>query len=121
MKTDLRKPCAECPFRKNHMPGWLGPWDAGDLIRHVHRDGKFPCHRTIKGNVPENQMQSCAGAAIHMNRAIKRSKDPDHAAHQEVLKDAPASIIESVFQWPQDFINHHTQDIGEWIKKQKRK
>lgn len=119
MKTELRKPCVECPFRKKHLPGWLGPWEANDLILHVHRDGAFPCHRTIKKDIPESEMQSCAGATIHMNRSIKRSKNADHAAHQAILKDAPPEIVESVFEWQKDFIKHHTQDMATWLKKKK--
>ena len=121
MKTDLKQPCVECPFRKKHLPGWLGPWTTpGEIVRHIHGDGLFPCHRTIKDKNPEAEMQVCAGASIHMNRAIKRSRNADHARHQAKLKDAPPEVVDSVFNWPQEFIDHHEQDIGEWMKKKEQ-
>lgn len=122
MKPANDKPCHECPFRKVHLPGWLGPWTAQDMADHIHRDGFFPCHKTIPRDERETKrdnMRPCAGAAIHMNRAVKRSADPVMAEAQQALKQAPADVIDSVFQWKQDFIDHHTQDLDEWIRKNK--
>jgi hypothetical protein len=47
MKINLRKPCSQCPFRRNSLRGWLGPWDVEQLLHHLGR-GEFPCHQTIK-------------------------------------------------------------------------
>ena len=46
MNLNLHKPCNACPFRRNAPPGWLGPWDAEDLVRSLAYFA-FPCHRTI--------------------------------------------------------------------------
>lgn len=100
------------------MPGWLGPWEPEDLSRSLTY-APFPCHRTIKGDDVE-EMQACAGAAIHLNNRVEQSKCPANAVMQGVMREVCAEtpgLADTVFKWQQDFIAHHTQDAGEWYRR----
>jgi hypothetical protein len=72
MKFDLKKPCANCPFRNDRpdQEGWLGEERAADIIDAITRlQGTFSCHKTNghddegEAIVNENS-QHCAGALI---------------------------------------------------------
>lgn len=114
MKTDLRKPCNECPFRKNSLAGWLGPWSAPELLFSLGRT-PFPCHKTISGEgdqlITDDSLQGCAGAAIFLNRKCELSRAPETAEHQRLCKDDPVSkeAAANVFNWSQEFLDHHTK------------
>ncbi len=74
MKFDLRRPCADCPFRHDR-PGFLIPERADAIATSVIDGYGFPCHKTTvmtedeEGNEdlkPTPDSQLCAGAAIFM-------------------------------------------------------
>lgn len=76
MKTDLRKPCNDCPFRRTSPRGWLGPWTAPDLLFSLGWT-PFPCHQTIRRegqSYDDNTLQGCAGAAIFLNNKCERAR-----------------------------------------------
>lgn len=113
MKTDLNEPCTQCPFRRQAMPGWLGPWEPNELTRAVKVE-PFPCHLTIKKRVPFDHpdaanMQSCAGAAIFLRNQCAIPHVEDIRAHMDRLVTLPhyATTSTTVFQWPHEFIRHH--------------
>lgn len=112
MKLDLRRPCAKCPFRRDSVRGWLGPWEPTELLFALGREA-FPCHLTIpqdEGAVPEtdDRLQGCAGAAIFLNNKIERSRHPVNAQHQALVENVPAEVKASVFNFGHEFIEHHT-------------
>lgn len=115
MKLKHKKPCDECPWRRSHMPGWLGGYEAEDYIRQIQFDGPpLPCHKTFpEGNGPAKAM--CAGALIFMKNSIKSAQHPDYGdAMQHITADK-----EAVFTWPHEFLQHHSQSIKEWLNKKK--
>lgn len=121
MKTTLKRPCSECPFRKIHMPGWLGPWKAQDIVNFVHRDGGLACHRTVRKDGKDTEgVQACAGAAIHMNKSVKCSKHKDMRELQDKMETAPADVIDGIIKWPHDFIAHHEQTPKQWMAKKRK-
>jgi hypothetical protein len=113
MKFDLRQPCVECPFRRKHPAGWLGPWDPKELMDFITTDGIFPCHRTIESDdrkLVEPEMQQCAGAALFMNNSCKLHKDPFVATYQKLMREtATPALKASVFNWKHEFIEHHSK------------
>ena len=105
IRTDLRQPCCECPFRKNSAPGWLGPFTPEGILRDaVDREGGFVCHRTNGAQVH----QFCAGAAIFLNRILKRSRVAVYASYQLSLRDAGDEVVNNVLPSREAFIEHHT-------------
>lgn len=111
MKSDFVQPCNECPFRRKSAPGWLGPWEPEQLLAALDYE-PFPCHQTIQDvglSFEDENLQSCAGAAIFFNNSIKMSRQRGMAEHQKLLKEIPDEVKQSVFTRPHEFIEHHTR------------
>lgn len=108
MKYNLTKPCNECPFRRESLAGWLGPWDPDDLLR-VIGNSTFPCHRTVKPEDYHNEdaphLESCAGMAIFLNNKVERSRNDSNRCHQELLRGSEHAP--SVFRTGTEFLDHH--------------
>ena len=111
MKLNLTEPCNQCPFRRESCPGWLGPWDARELL-FVIGHYPFPCHQTM-GEDDEtkelDRMENCAGAALFLNRKAELSRVPDMHEHQKRLKDAPPRVKLRVFETAREFVTHHEE------------
>jgi hypothetical protein len=107
MKTTLRTPCDKCPFRRDSLRGWLGPWDVEGLLWHLGR-GTFACHKTIvRDDQPEDELTSCAGAAIFLNNKHERSRHWKMAEHQDNVERVPRELRDQVFKWGDEFRAHH--------------
>lgn len=64
MKFNLKRACAECPFRKEN--GYLERGRAREIAHALQHDGSFTCHKTLdytSGKPGETQKSAfCAGA-----------------------------------------------------------
>lgn len=85
------KPCSDCPWRRDSLPGWLGPATAVEWVQAAHSDMAIDCH------VHPNQQ--CAGSSIYRANVCKMSREKD------VLR-LPANR-ETVFARPDEFKEHH--------------
>ena len=108
MKHELRAPCNECPFRREHPAGELGPWEPRDLLGSLAYQ-PFPCHLTIPqvwqpNDMLYDELQTCAGAAIYLNNKSEMSRCPETKAHQDLLGASPA-----VFACADEFLAHHEE------------
>ena len=104
---DIRKPCNDCPFRRQAMRGWLGPYGPDEVLDLIRYE-PFPCHQTIHGDdVPfdDEALRGCAGAAIYLNNTCEMSRCGDTLQHQRDLKSSEHS--EDVFNRPDEFVQHH--------------
>lgn len=106
MKKDRTKPCAECPFKRHSLPGYLGADNPEDFIVKTMADMEMPCHMSVDYEDPAweeslDDAQQCAGSAIMFSNMCKRSRDPRRAK-------LPADR-ETVFSRPEEFLAHHTQ------------
>jgi hypothetical protein len=97
MSEEMNKqPCAECPFRRKSLRGYVGGHkNAGEIIDIVWHDENFPCHMkvtAIRENLRESLdgytseqfhamavsiAPSCVGGAIFLNNHYKLSRHPD--------------------------------------------
>ncbi len=114
MRTDLHQPCIECPFRRQSAAGWLGPWQATEIIAFLNVNA-FPCHRTIKNNgqsIEDGSLQGCAGAAQFLNNQCKLSRDQVTADHQRKIGKRGPGTHPDVFDWPVEFVQHHKKRCG---------
>lgn len=98
-----RTPCADCPWARSALNGWLGGTSIEEWLRRAHSNTLVPCH-TIEN-------QQCAGIAIYRRNVMRL---PIH----------PLLILEAdktkVFANPQEFTDHHT-NTGAPFKKGKGK
>lgn len=88
-------PCADCPWARKSIKGWIGPNSIATWIRAVHSDQRINCHTRVDG---AGEPWQCAGAAIHRANVCKSPRDPT------VLQLKPNSKL--VFSWG-EFENHH--------------
>lgn len=121
-------PCAECPFRKKSLPGYVGGHDdIAEIDTLIQQDQKFPCHmatNSIKEHIlnelggdeddvlgmsdeqafyeATQQAPHCTGALQYMNNSCKRSRDE----RTRVLQDA-AGKNPDVFRSKLGLFKHH--------------
>jgi hypothetical protein len=92
MQTQHKKPCADCPFARTALPGWLGSMTVPEWLIAIHYDASIDCHCTTN--------MQCAGAAIFRANVCK-------IPHSTQLKLEPDRQL--VFARDQEFIDHHTK------------
>lgn len=106
MKNNLKKPCNECPFRKNSIKGWLGGETAQSTFDMVSHEVDFACHKTRHKEVEE--MSRCRGFLLFTKKACKLPKyNEELKAIIENLKKPDTSNILSI----PEFFQHHKKDI----------
>ena len=105
MKQSCIKPCAECPFKKDSVPSWLGPWDgAEELHKFVMGEGHLACHLTVdEDDEVSEKTERCVGSILYMNKNFKSCRDATLSAVQKKLKDTDKTNILS----SPEFIKHH--------------
>lgn len=93
----MRKPCAECPYRKDSMKGWLGKYRADELVNDTD---SFTCHKTKDSD--KQGLKQCAGHMLLLG---------NENAFVRILKAQGEKVNLKgrtlVFDNKQDFIDHH--------------
>lgn len=103
-----KKPCNECPFRKNHLQGWLGGrWTARALHAFVMSEQKFACHKTIEEEGKEAGTKVCIGSILYMNKNAKLCANPKMKKLQDKFRKEDTSNILNV----SEFLEHHKNSI----------
>lgn len=89
-----KKPCSDCPFRRDAVPGWLGSLShqPDRYLELAHSERAVPCHSKIG--------PQCAGLAIYRANLYRRNAQPG-------VLQLPADR-EAVFVTPMEFSAHHT-------------
>lgn len=91
------KPCSDCPWSRDALPGWLGGNSIEEWIQFAHSDVVIPCHVL--------EPAQCAGAAIYRRNVCKMAYPPNI----QLEKDT-----ETVFANPTQFTEHHTTSLRDW-------
>lgn len=86
----ITKPCSDCPWSRDSLPGWLGSLAAEEWLEAAHGEVTIPCH-ALQG--PE-----CAGAAIYRANTYKLTRG-------DQLR-LPAND-RLVFATKTEFLDHH--------------
>lgn len=86
-----RKPCADCPWTRTALSGWLGAQSATQWLAVAHGEAQVECHTALGAQ--------CAGLAIYRANTGKRPRDPDVL---QLPKDT-----RRVFATAQEFRAHH--------------
>lgn len=86
-----KKPCSDCPWSRDSLPGWLGSDTAEDWRAMAHGETKVFCHCISN--------QQCAGIAIYRANVCKAPRD---SSQLKLPSDHKA-----VFSTPNEFMEHH--------------
>lgn len=94
-------PCAECPFKNQILPGWLGGETVDDTVSAALSEQPFLCHLTRgKSN------KECAGRLLFAKSSAKmfRNSELESAARKLVAELGTKDILGL-----RDFGNHHKE------------
>lgn len=94
VKKQHSKPCSDCPFLRDALPGWLAGTSPKEWMAMAHGETLFECHVLLGAQ--------CAGSAIYRANVCKVTKD------QHILKLRPDRKL--VFASPAEFLDHHGID-----------
>ena len=89
----IKKPCSDCPWRRDALPGWLGGHTANNFLLAAHGEDRIDCH--VHGDV------QCAGAAIYRANMCKSPRDRSLLT----LRSNPRDVFAS----PSQFRDHHAR------------
>ena len=92
----VKKPCKNCPFRKDTLKGWLGKERAKEI---VHSD-TFVCHKTT--NKKQEDFKQCAGHIL-----LNKEDNSMYRVSKQFGIDLEMKGEETVFESKEDFIKHH--------------
>lgn len=100
--------CAECPWRKNSAPGWLGAAEPWNFVSAIHSEEKMPCHSDVNYNNPNwrksletDKVSYCVGQLLATKKACKRPRDPEHAKAVDSVPPDDNSMNSN------EFMKHH--------------
>jgi hypothetical protein len=114
-----KTPCAECPYRRDSLPGHLdstgeGPQYYVGAALADYADFPVACHCEINYNDPEWRRTQyptaplCAGALIFARNQAKAPRDPQRAGWVEGVQPS-----DSVFRYPHELVEHHGGQLTE--------
>ncbi|WP_145949618.1 hypothetical protein [Paenibacillus sp. Y412MC10] len=68
----LKEPCSQCPFRKD-KEGMLNPGRLEDIIRALHNNIPFHCHKTVNYSKDTNDERTedalyCGGSMVYLKK-----------------------------------------------------
>lgn len=103
-------PCNECPWRRDAIPGYLGPYTPLDWVKIAHGEQPIACHKTIRvhnplestGSWDDPKIRQCRGAAIFRENVGKSPKNP-------TIITGPHDPV-AVFDDTLDFCRYHGDD-----------
>ena len=109
----VKKPCKDCPFRKDSLDRWLGKDRAQEIADSLERHS-FPCHKTVKYGTkkPLKDTSYCAGAVLIQIKDIESGGqlgDLLQIGERLGLFDRNTySGGELIFDSFAEFVKHHT-------------
>lgn len=114
MNFKLKKPCKNCPFRKDCQKGWLGKRRAIEVSNSPFMNSTFACHKTTGvesgREKAEKEHSQCAGAMLLL--------DKEQGVHSNMMFRLATHVFgfdaeklegyELVFETRKEMIQHHT-------------
>lgn len=107
MQDNLKSPCAECPFRKTSLNGWLGGLTAKETHDYVLDEADFACHMTR--NKSKNKMSRCKGSQLFLINHCKLPRK--NMVLQKALEQTKKEGHNTDDYLGFDFIKHHTSPV----------
>jgi len=119
VRFDLKRPCVNCPFRRD-VPGFLSTGRAEEITDAILRqDQTFTCHKTLSGERTEDEHgmegdyhagpkdQFCAGALIFLEKNGFPSYPPRLAMALKLWSPDQMRSKELVFDTAAEMLEHH--------------
>ncbi len=112
-KLACKKPCKECPFRKESAPGYLGEVSYNPQAFLMQMEFQpIPCHLQVDWSDEEDVEMAadiaytnpCIGSLQFLRNSCKLPWDKTYAEMQKAVNPNP-----NVFQWKHEFIQHHSK------------
>lgn len=94
-KAQHTKPCSDCPWARNALPGWLGNMTAPQWVQAAHGEAVVECH-ALTG-------VECAGLAIYRANVAKLPRFSSLRLPADRVK---------CFATPDEFLYHHMNYDG---------
>lgn len=92
---NCKKPCSNCPFRKDTLKGWLGE----ERIKEILNSKSFTCHKTTG----TKEVLQCAGHMI-----IKGESNEFYRTAKLLKMDFHLKGKDLIFSKETDLIKHHS-------------
>ena len=95
------KPCKQCPFLKDSIPGYLGGFSAEQTQAVALSEHEFHCHHTREsGNEKE-----CVGRLLFASNLSKQFKDKELEKLREIAKKQNPGFKSEILSF--NFKEHH--------------
>lgn len=113
MKFNLKKPCANCPFRTDRpeQKGWLGRGRAQGI---ANTTGTFSCHKTTEATLGDkhasDKEQQCAGFLIMREHMQEPNQMMRIAERLGMYNHTQLDMAAPVFDHSSKFIAFHSND-----------
>ena len=114
MLFNLKKPCNDCPFRRDSPQGWLGKERAKDISTTLVKGiGTFSCHKTTGAtngeDVPQEKQSQCFGALQMLRNSNKLESGFIFQMATRLLGADFSGVKKSkeIFRNKTQFIKHH--------------
>jgi hypothetical protein len=98
----MKKPCKECPFRKDSFKGYLGGFTVEETLAVANSDQSFICHLEREN---KNDKSECAGRLLYATKTCKQFRNPLLEEERKHLGRYTEDILGF------DFKEHHKQII----------
>jgi len=114
MHLEHTKPCAECPWGKNSLQGWLGNATPESFVEAIHDEEKMPCHCAVDYTDPDWEEKLadkpyCVGHLLATRAACKSPRDP---LHREAIDQVPDFPVLS--PWGEFQEHHNNGQLKSW-------
>lgn len=121
MKHEKKRPCGECPFYNDSLPGWLGNDSPQAVIDAVNSEGGYACHMSIDrvirkgGGVIHNgklcanvdEVQQCVGAILCATKSFKLYRKGPLRSQQDCLDRLDEDRSNILDTW--EFLKYHAK------------
>jgi hypothetical protein len=105
-----KKPCNECPFRKQSAPGYLGEtsYNPTTFLLSIEHD-PIPCHLAVDWDDDDSNPDDhryeipCIGGLQFLRNTAKMPRNPEYCTLRNQVQ-----LNNEVFQTRQQFIDHHS-------------
>lgn len=117
-----RKPCVECPLRKDANPGALGGWTPTMYLTGLHGPADIACHMSsgfADGSGDHKRQKSCAGVAAYRASVGWLEHGAGGAHPLSTAVSAAKAMTDNEegkalsFADPNEFILHHHVQAGQ--------
>lgn len=103
MNFDLKKPCADCPFRSDKL-FQLRP----DRVKEIVNGDSFPCHKTVdysEGTPDTSKEQECAGLMIMLEHMEQPNQMMRIAERLGVYDRTKLDMDSPVYEHVEDYLD----------------